>query len=464
MPATGFLLPAARTVDAGSGTWTNDVNILADDGAEATFSLTSKNTTGRSLRGQNFGFDSAIPAGATINQVQIRMEYRVNNTGGVANPEMQAFVSGAAVGSVRAGSPAEPTTLTINTFDVTADRAWTRADLLDGVFEIRCWGRNGNSTTDPSYRWDYVAAEVTYTAQQTVTLGQPAETESVMAVTVRKVVVLQMVRAQITWDESPVTWDGLAATWDFGELETGRPATPLRQVPAGLTTETETAQSVTLGAAGGGQTIPLGLVTETETSQGVTLRENVTAGLSSETETALPVAARRTVTLGLATEAETAQSATARRVVAAGQPSETETALAAAVRENVAIGQPSETETAQSVSVGGPLIITLGQVVETETARTVTLTRTVTAGQPAETETTQSVLVLKHVTLAQLVEAETAQAIVAGTFLPDPYPAHDVYRESSTRSVLGAASHAVYRETSHDTYNSTAHDIYQEGT
>jgi hypothetical protein len=164
---TGFLLPTARTVDTGSGTWTLDSNILADDGAEATFSLTSKNTSGRWLIGQSFGFDAAIPAGSMIDQVNIRMDYRVNDTGGVANPQLQAFVSGGAVGAVRSADPAEPTTLTENTFDITADRSWTRDDLLDAVFDLRCTGRNGNSTTDPSYRWDYIAVEVVYTAGET---------------------------------------------------------------------------------------------------------------------------------------------------------------------------------------------------------------------------------------------------------------------------------------------------------
>jgi hypothetical protein len=169
---TGFLLPTARTVDAGSGTWTNDVNILADDGAEVTFSLTSKNTSGRWLIGQTFGFDSAIPVGATIDQVNIRTEWRVNTTSGIGHLELQAFVSGGAVGTVDTNS-AEPTTLTTETFDITADRAWTRADLLDGTFDLRCRGRNGNSTTDPSYRWDYIAVEVVYTATVVEPLPKP---------------------------------------------------------------------------------------------------------------------------------------------------------------------------------------------------------------------------------------------------------------------------------------------------
>jgi hypothetical protein len=164
MPDTGWVLPTATTVDAGSGTWTNNGNITTDDGTEATFSLTSKNTSGRWNRGQTFGFDSSIPVGSTITLVEIRSEWRVNNAGGIANLEMQAFVSGTGVGSVRANS-AEPTTLTTDTFDITADRSWVRADLLNGTFEIRIRGRNGNSTTDPSYRWDHVAARITYVSE-----------------------------------------------------------------------------------------------------------------------------------------------------------------------------------------------------------------------------------------------------------------------------------------------------------
>lgn len=161
MPSTGWTLPTANTVQAGSGTWTSDANILADDGTEATFSLTSKNTDGRWNAGQTFNFDTAIPADAVITQVQIRADWRVNSTGGIGVLGLQAWVSGAGVGSVNENS-AEPTTLTTDTYDVTSARSWTRADLLNGTFELRCRGRNGNSTTDPSYRFDHIAANITY--------------------------------------------------------------------------------------------------------------------------------------------------------------------------------------------------------------------------------------------------------------------------------------------------------------
>lgn len=177
MPVTGFVLPTARTIDTGSGTWTSDAEILTSNGVEAVFSLTAKNTDGRYLRGQNFGFDSLIPTGSTINQVQLRMNYRVNSTAGVAQPKIQAFVSGVGVGAELLANPAEPTTLTINDFDITADRAWTRNDLLNGTFEVLIRGRNGSSTTDPSYRWDYIAVQVTYTEPQafTVTVNDSLE-------------------------------------------------------------------------------------------------------------------------------------------------------------------------------------------------------------------------------------------------------------------------------------------------
>jgi hypothetical protein len=161
---TGWVLPTANTVEAGSGTWTNDTNIRTDDGTEATFALTSKNTSGMWNAGQTFNLDSAIPAGATIDTVEIRADWRINSTPStvIAVLELQAFVSGGAVGTVRANS-AEPTTLTTDTFDITADRSWTRNDLLNGTFELKVRGRNGNDADDPSYRVDHIAVQVGYT-------------------------------------------------------------------------------------------------------------------------------------------------------------------------------------------------------------------------------------------------------------------------------------------------------------
>ncbi|HZL93741.1 MAG TPA: hypothetical protein VFB99_08855 [Vicinamibacterales bacterium] len=172
MASTGWLLPTANTVEAGDGTWTNDTEILTDDGTEATLSVAVKNTTGRWNAGQTFNFDSAIPAGATITKVEIRADWRIASTAStvIAILELQAFVSAGAVGSVSANS-SEPTTLTTDTFDITADRSWTRADLLNGTFELKVRGRNGNDADDPSYRVDHIAAQIEYSTSKKRTIA-----------------------------------------------------------------------------------------------------------------------------------------------------------------------------------------------------------------------------------------------------------------------------------------------------
>jgi hypothetical protein len=165
--STDWLLPTAQTIEAGSGTWTNSSNILADDGTEASFSLTSKNTDGSWNVGQMLGFDSTIPATSSITAVQIRADWRVTSAGGIGNLDLAAFVTGSSTGQLRSNT-SEPTSLTTNTFTITFDRDWTRDDLLNSTFELKVRGRNGNSATDPFYRFDHIAARVSYSPEPVV--------------------------------------------------------------------------------------------------------------------------------------------------------------------------------------------------------------------------------------------------------------------------------------------------------
>jgi hypothetical protein len=160
---TGWLRPTANTIEAGNGTWTNSTNIFVNDGVEAEALLTTKNVDGAWNAGQFFNFDSNIPLGATISTVQVRGDWRVSSAGGIGILEMAAFVSGSSTGVIRDNS-LEPTSLTTNTFDITADRGWVRDDLLNSTFELKIRGRNGNSTNNPGYRFDHIAARVLYTA------------------------------------------------------------------------------------------------------------------------------------------------------------------------------------------------------------------------------------------------------------------------------------------------------------
>lgn len=167
MATTGFRFP---TTDAAvSGSWTNATNVQADDGAVAVCNIAAKNTTGVREQG-GFGFSTAVlPDAATITQVNLRVEWRVQT-----NASVIAFLGARArvttTDLTLHENAAEPITLTVETFDITAERAWTPADFRDGTFKTRLQGRNGNDASDPGYEFDYVAVEVVYSVSSPVTV------------------------------------------------------------------------------------------------------------------------------------------------------------------------------------------------------------------------------------------------------------------------------------------------------
>lgn len=167
MATTGFRLP---TTDAAvSGSWTNATNVQADDGSVAVCNIAVKNTT--SVREQGgFGFSTAVlPDAATITQVNLRVEWRVQtNASVIANLGCRARVT--TTDLTLHENSAEPITLTVETFDITAERAWAPGDFRDGTFKTRLQGRNGNDASDPGYEFDYVAVEVVYSVSAPVTV------------------------------------------------------------------------------------------------------------------------------------------------------------------------------------------------------------------------------------------------------------------------------------------------------
>ncbi len=56
---------------------------------------------------------------------------------------------------------------------MTGERTWTRANLLNGTLEVHARGRNGNSTTDPSYRFAWIKVQITYDVLPTELMGRP---------------------------------------------------------------------------------------------------------------------------------------------------------------------------------------------------------------------------------------------------------------------------------------------------
>lgn len=151
--------PTTNVVD-GSPNWTSPSNAHADDGVDATASSTGAGQSFSNLWG-NFGFN-ALPPQAVIKSVKIVVEDGMTQSGTKTGElDVVALVLGTGQGAHVAGTAPETYPVT-HTADITADRAWKRADLLDGVFEVqaRFFTNAGTGTTAASL--DYIRVDVDY--------------------------------------------------------------------------------------------------------------------------------------------------------------------------------------------------------------------------------------------------------------------------------------------------------------
>ena len=158
MATTSTMFPTANAAETGAGL-TNPNNAHADDGSYAT-AAPGKNVT-LATKYQTFGFDSQIPAGSTIDRVVLQYQFKVSVNTSVATGRIYYKISG--VAGSNNDDASEPLADKINTYDVTTARAWTRADLLNGTFEIALAAVQGNSNTAVTFSFDYVTATVVYT-------------------------------------------------------------------------------------------------------------------------------------------------------------------------------------------------------------------------------------------------------------------------------------------------------------
>ncbi len=157
MATVTTLFPTSNAAETGAGL-TNPTNAYSDNASYAT-GTPGKNTTLATKYG-TFGFDAAITAGAIITKVQIIEEHKVSTTSSVATARTYAKVSGAA--KANHDDATEPAGDTVKTYDITADDTWTRAKLLDGVFEVVLAAVQGSSSTAVTMSFDYVKVEVTW--------------------------------------------------------------------------------------------------------------------------------------------------------------------------------------------------------------------------------------------------------------------------------------------------------------
>jgi predicted CxxxxCH...CXXCH cytochrome family protein len=161
LAATVTRFPASNVVSGLTGGWGTPTNAYADDTAYASV-LNSVAKRGEYANDfGTFGFNSAIPVGATINSVTIGVAWYV--TPALASPTtlgVQPYISGVASGT-EFQNVAQPTAITVQSSPA---YTLTRADLLDGTFAVRARLLRANVANSQSGYLDYVSVTVDYTA------------------------------------------------------------------------------------------------------------------------------------------------------------------------------------------------------------------------------------------------------------------------------------------------------------
>lgn len=166
MAAVVTLFPTTNAADVGAGL-TNPNNCHADDGSYAT-AAPGKNTT-LGTRYGTFGFDAQIPAGSTIQRVRLIYQWKASVNTSIATARIRASIG--TTDLTDHDDTTEPAADTTNTYDITGERGWTRADLLDGTLFVELHAVQGNSSNAVTFSFDFVQVEVTYHYPTLATLG-----------------------------------------------------------------------------------------------------------------------------------------------------------------------------------------------------------------------------------------------------------------------------------------------------
>lgn len=155
--------------------WTNPNRIQADDTNYSTNGLNANEST-EFLRGTNYGF--AIPAGATINGIVLRIMRQSNSTNGgnsVQDVSVRLMKAGVAVGSNYANGTDWPNTMTGQNYGGTTDlwgTTWTPAEINANNFGSQLMAETENSSRTASV--DFMQITVYYTSVPTITGFSPS--------------------------------------------------------------------------------------------------------------------------------------------------------------------------------------------------------------------------------------------------------------------------------------------------
>lgn len=163
MASLRLIWPSGGTANTYSTdtTLTTPGNVSAADGTYTGAQAVSTGALGQ--RYGTWGWDANIPAGSTITDVQLEYKYKGTKIANNLIGHTFARISGTDQAD---HTDTESATFSggtvIGPFSVFSDRSWTRADLLDGTFEmvIRATTSSGSWT---GVGWDYIAVTVNWT-------------------------------------------------------------------------------------------------------------------------------------------------------------------------------------------------------------------------------------------------------------------------------------------------------------
>jgi len=146
------------------GSWTNTGNLNAAGSATVTVSTSG---TSEYLQGTGYGF--AIPAGSTINGIQVAINRSSSSNGGgnsLNDADLNLLKAGTIVGTDKATATDWPTSLGVANYGGAADlwgTTWTASDINAADFGVSLSALNQSSFGTRIASVDYIQVTVTYT-------------------------------------------------------------------------------------------------------------------------------------------------------------------------------------------------------------------------------------------------------------------------------------------------------------
>jgi hypothetical protein len=168
---TGLLSPTANAADSGgdgNGFESNPANAHGDDAASAvdnnsgTSTGTSCTSTGHD-RHRFFNYGIALPTGASVQGVEVRLDSRVDSTSGSPKMCVQLSWDGGVSWTAAQATSTLTTTMATRTLGGVANtwgRTWTASELTNANFRVRI--TNVASSTSRDFSLDWIAVRVSY--------------------------------------------------------------------------------------------------------------------------------------------------------------------------------------------------------------------------------------------------------------------------------------------------------------